>query len=245
MSTHRQVPGLIIVELNSLYPNPDNPRAQLDDLDDLAASIAAQGIIQPLVVMPHPTKADAFTVLAGHRRLAAAELTGLDAVPCVLRKGRDTAASLEVALVENGQRKDLDPIEEARAIKTLMDTTGMSQIAVGRAMGRSSAHVSSRLSLLELTPSAQQQLKRGELSVSAGIAKATKRRGTNGSKPWNHYFSANHPLAAEARGICQLEHKRRGRLIGGQACGPCWSEAIRQDERALMASSAHVEAVSA
>lgn len=237
-SNHKQVPGLIIVELNALYPNPDNPRVRMDDLDDLAASIATQGIIQPLVVMPHPDKPDAFQVLAGHRRLAAADIAGLDAVPCVLRKGRDTAASLELALVENGQRRDLDPIEEAHAIRALMKATGMNQTQVGKRMGRSNAHVSTRLSLLELTPSAQAQVRDGSLRIVQAISKATKKRGTNGSKTWTHHFAADHPLAAEARGLCQIAHRRAGRLIGGQACAPCWEQAIREDERNALGKGA-------
>ena len=232
MTRSQQIPGLAKIHIDDLHPNPDNPRTRLDDIIELAASIKAQGIIQPLVVMAHPDKPDQYQVLAGHRRLAAAEEAGLEHVPCVVRKERTAAGSLELALVENGQRQDLDPLDEAHAIKQLMRISGMNQSEVARRMGRSNAHVSTRLSLLDLSPTKQRQVKTGELGVLRAAEAARKRRGTAGSKPGQWHFGPSHPLAIEAKDRCGREHNRRGvRLVGGVACGPCWELVIRDDER--------------
>lgn len=224
--------GFEAIEVGAIHPNPNNPRKRLDDLEDLADSIKAQGILEPLIVMPHPTWPDErFQILAGHRRLAAAELAGLAQVPCIIRKGKTVAGGLEFALVENGQRADLDPIDEARAIKQLMQLLDISATEVARRIGRSGALVHKRLALLELTPTAQQQVKTGQLGVAAAHERVMKKRGSAGTRPEQHHFGAGHPLASEAREECRTAHNRRGvRLVGGQACGQCWELVIRRDE---------------
>lgn len=225
--------GFAAVHIDDIHPNPANPRDQLRGLEDLADSIKAQGILEPVIVMPHPARPGQYQLLAGHRRLAAADLAGLESVSAIIRGGKTPAEALEFALVENGQRQDLDPIEEAQAIKQLKEIGKLSSLEVARRMGRSSAHVYARLSLLELSPSAQAQVKSGAIGIYEAYEKAKVKRGTVGSRPWmESYFGANHPLAAEARHYCEQAHQRtRVKLLGKQACGPCWSEAIRADER--------------
>ena len=227
--------GFASIHIDDVHPNPTNPRRQLRDLEDLADSIRAQGILEPLIAMPHPDKDGHYQLLAGHRRLAAAELAGLDHVPCIVRTGKTVAESLEFALVENGQRADLDPIDEAHAISQLMKAGNLTQVEVARRMGRSTVHVSNRLSLLTLTPSAQAQVKSGQMSVAAGYDKARARKGSAGSRPsMQSHFGMDHPLAANARHQCAIGHPDGSpvkKINGGQACGACWEIVIRRDER--------------
>lgn len=235
--------GFVAIHIDDIHPNPGNPRDELRQLEDLADSIKAQGILEPLIVMEHPTRADQYQLLAGHRRLAAADLAGVDAVPCIVRSGKTPAQALEFALVENGQRADLDPIEEAHAIKQLKELAGINNSEVARRMGRSNGHVSARLSLLALAPTAQAQVKAGTLGVFEAYEKARAKTGKAGSKPWmESYFGLNHPLAAEARHQCEVAHRRTNvKLIGKQACARCWEAAIRQDERARVADADQLE----
>lgn len=236
--TARRAGTVYSIEINRIHPDPGNPRGALDDLEDLAASITRQGIIAPLVVMAHPVKPGRFQVLVGHRRLAAAGLAGLSDVPCVISRGKTPAESIELALVENGQRRDLDPLEEARALARLIDLTGITRQEAGRRIGRSGAHVTQRLQLLELSPAVQAELKAGRIPLSAAVDFARRRNGTAGSRPNLFWFGAAHPLAAEARGRCRQEHRLKGvRLVGGQACGACWEHAIRADARALLGAA--------
>lgn len=229
----RKLEGFALIHVDDIHPNPDNPRSRLSDLDDLADSIRVQGILEPLIVMTHPDKPDQYQVLAGHRRLAAAELAGRTEVPCILHKGRTAAQALEFALVENGQRADLDPIDEARAIKALI-ATGLSQSQVAARIGRSPAHVGDRLALLTLSPSLQQQVKTGQLPAYKANQKIREKRGTAGTKPWlQNWFSAKHMLASSARYQCKNAHdgKRVTLLPGDQACAQCWESVIREHER--------------
>ncbi len=157
--------------LDQLEPNPFQPRSTMDQgaLDELAQSIRARGILQPLLVRPHPTEPDRFQIIAGERRWRAAGAAGLHEVPTLVRELADADAAA-VALVENLQRQDLNAIDEAEGYERLINQFGLTQDAVGHAIGKSRSHVSNTLRLLNLPPPVKEALRSGV--ISAGHARA-------------------------------------------------------------------------
>jgi ParB family transcriptional regulator, chromosome partitioning protein len=157
--------------LDQLEPNPFQPRSTIDlgALDELAQSIRARGILQPLLVRPHPTDPERFQIIAGERRWRAAGAAGLHEVPTLVRELTDADAAA-VALIENLQRQDLNAIDEAEGYGRLIGQFGLTQDAVGQAIGKSRSHVSNTLRLLNLPPTVKEALRSG--IISAGHARA-------------------------------------------------------------------------
>ncbi len=162
--------------IDSIAPNPEQPRAAFDDdaLEELTASVREHGVIQPLLVTQLPDEPDSpgaprYQLIAGERRLRAAQAAGLDRVPVTVRESVPRE-QLVLALIENVQREDLNPLEESRAYRRLVDDYGLTQQQVAERVGRSRAAVTNRLRLLELSPQAQQALVEG--SISEGHARA-------------------------------------------------------------------------
>jgi ParB family chromosome partitioning protein len=158
----RQVP----VELIS--PNPRQPRREFEEqaLLDLAGSLGERGVLQPVLV--RPAVGGSYELIAGERRWRAAQLAGLDTIPALVRS--DDADSLELALIENMAREDLNPIEEARACALLVEELGLTREEIGRRVGRSRVAVSNLLRLLDLPDEALDLLARGELTEGHGRA---------------------------------------------------------------------------
>jgi ParB family chromosome partitioning protein len=150
--------------VSELRPNPRQPRRDLSraDLEELAESIREHGVLQPLVVTP-ATDGDGYLLIAGERRLEAARLIGLETVPVVVRVA-DERLSLELALVENLQRDDLDPLEAAEGYRQLVEDFGISHEQVAQRVGKSRSSVSNTLRLLRLPASVRQALGSGRLS---------------------------------------------------------------------------------
>jgi len=159
------------IPADQLLDHPDNPRRDLGDLTELAASIKAGGILEPPIVVPKDTgKSPTFLIVAGHRRVAAARLAGLPKVPCIIRSDLDGRGPvLETMLVENLQRADLDPIAEARALRLLVDECGYTQVKVSERVGRSQAHVSKRLALLDLDAELLGAVVTGEIPIGGAL----------------------------------------------------------------------------
>jgi ParB family chromosome partitioning protein len=157
----------LAVEL--ITPNPHQPRERFDDeaLQSLSESIAENGILQPVLVRPRA--GGSYELIAGERRWRAAKLAGLEKVPALVRE-RDDAASLELALVENMARADLNPVEEARACAALVEELGLTREEVGRRVGRSRVAVSNLLRLLDLPDEALTLLEAGDLAEGHGRA---------------------------------------------------------------------------
>jgi ParB family chromosome partitioning protein len=157
------------LSLELIAPNPHQPRRSFDDeaLESLAASLRVRGVLQPILVRPKP--GGTYELIAGERRLRAAQLAGLDSIPALVRP-RDDAESLELALIENMAREDLNPVEEARACAALVEELGLSREEVGLRVGRSRVAVSNLLRLLDLPDEALELLERGELSEGHGRA---------------------------------------------------------------------------
>lgn len=159
----------LLVPVEKVFPNPDQPRRDFspDSLADLAASIRAQGIIQPLIVRPRGE--GEYEIVAGERRWRAAQLALLHEIPVIVRSLSDDEM-LQVAIVENIQRADLNPIEEAQAYRQLMDRFGHTQEKVSDALAKSRSYIANLLRLLQLPEDVQAHLREGRLS--AGHARA-------------------------------------------------------------------------
>jgi ParB family transcriptional regulator, chromosome partitioning protein len=157
------------VPVAAITPNPDQPRKRFDEdtLQALAESVRERGVLQPVLVRERA--AGRFELVAGERRWRAAALAGLETVPALVRE-RDDAASLELALVENMAREDLNPVEEARACAALVEELGLTREDVGRRVGRSRVAVSNLLRLLDLPDDALAFLEAGDLSEGHGRA---------------------------------------------------------------------------
>lgn len=161
--------GVLTLPISKVEPKEDQPRRAFDDqaLDELAESIQRYGLIQPITVRPLP--GGYYQIIAGERRWRAARMAGLEEVPvCVVEA--DDKRAMELALVENLQREDLNPIEEARGYRTLMDDYGMSQEETATAVGKSRPAVANALRLLSLAPAVLSKVESGALS--AGHARA-------------------------------------------------------------------------
>ncbi|MDP3958749.1 MAG: ParB/RepB/Spo0J family partition protein [Pseudorhodobacter sp.] len=159
------------IPIENLAPNPDQPRRDFDDdaLQELAASIREKGIIQPLLVRAHPEKPGTYEIVAGERRWRAAQIAQLHEVPVLLRDLTDSEV-LEVAIIENIQRADLNPVEEALGYRQLMERFGHTQEKMAEALSKSRSHIANLLRLLQLPQEVQTWLREGKLS--AGHARA-------------------------------------------------------------------------
>lgn len=160
-----QVPADRSVPIEFITPNPRNPRRSFaeGDLGDLAQSIREHGLVQPLVVRP-AAEAGRYELIAGERRWRAAQRAGLTSVPVVVRAVDDRTA-LELAIVENVQRSDLNPVEEALGYNQLIEEHGYSQADLGQVIGKSRSHVANTLRLLKLPEIVREMLVSGTLSA--------------------------------------------------------------------------------
>jgi ParB family chromosome partitioning protein len=151
------------VDLDRIVPNPRQPRLQMEQgpLEELAQSIRANGIIQPILVR---RSGERYEIIAGERRWRAAQIAGLLRVPVVVREIADNQL-LQVALIENIQRENLNPIDEATAYRRLLDECAMTQEALADAVGKDRASIANHLRLLRLPPDVQRQVSGGALSM--------------------------------------------------------------------------------
>jgi ParB family chromosome partitioning protein len=155
---------LVQLPVTSLRPGKYQPRTRMDEasLAELAASIKARGIIQPIVA--RAVGASQYEILAGERRWRAARMAGLESVPAVVREVPDEAA-LGIGLIENIQREDLNPLEEANGLKRLIDEFRLTHEQVAGAIGRSRVGVTNLLRLLDLAPAVQAMLQEGRIDM--------------------------------------------------------------------------------
>lgn len=153
-----------LLDVATIRPHPEQPRRQFDEgaLQELADSIAQRGVIQPIIV--RPAGPDRYEIVAGERRWRAAQKAQLHRIPAIVRDF-DEAETLEIALIENIQREDLNPIEEARAYRKLIGQFGHSQDALGRLVGKSRSHVANLMRLLDLPTSVQDRVMANEMGM--------------------------------------------------------------------------------
>ena len=159
------------IGIDQILRNPSQPRRRFDetDLQTLADSIATHGVLQPLLLRPLDDESGRYEIVAGERRWRAAQLAGLHQVPALVRKF-DDLGTLEVSIVENVQRADLNAIEEAQAYQQLIDRFGRTQQSIADSVGRSRAHIANTLRLLSLPEEVLNDIREGRLSAGHGRA---------------------------------------------------------------------------
>ena len=159
------------IPIANLKPSPSQPRRLFNknSINELADSIKAKGLVQPLVVRPSPSDANNYEIIAGERRWRAAQIAQLHEVPVVIRNFNDTEA-LEIAIIENVQRSDLSPIEEAAGYKRLIENHGHTQEDLSGVVGKSRSHIANIIRLLSLPQSIQDMITEGK--ISSGHARA-------------------------------------------------------------------------
>jgi ParB family chromosome partitioning protein len=158
------LPRLMELDLDRIRANPDQPRRTIDEagIEDLAASIERHGLLQPILVRE---EADGYVLVAGQRRLVAHRRLGRGAIAALLTTGRAD----ELALIENLQREDLSPLEEAEALATLKERHGYTQEELGRVVGKAKSTISELLSLNDLPAAVKERLRAGELKVTKSV----------------------------------------------------------------------------
>lgn len=161
----------LTIPIEKLHPNPDQPRRDFhaDALAELTASIKEKGVIQPLIVRAHPDHEGEYEIVAGERRWRASQAAQLHEVPVIVREFEDIEV-VEIAIIENIQRADLNPLEEAMAYRQLMERFGHTQEKVSEALGKSRSHIANLMRLLTLPEDVLQFVRDGRLS--AGHARA-------------------------------------------------------------------------
>ncbi len=163
--------GVADLPLELIYPNPEQPRKKFNqqDLDDLADSIRQRGVIQPILVRPHPETPGAYEIVAGERRWRAAHMAELRKIPALSRE-LTTLEVMEIALIENIQRADLSVLEEARAYHAMMGASNRNADDIAKVVGKSRSHVANVMRLLRLPSEIRDHLEEGRLT--AGHARA-------------------------------------------------------------------------
>ncbi|MDJ0919803.1 MAG: ParB/RepB/Spo0J family partition protein [Henriciella sp.] len=159
------------IEISTIRPNPAQPRRTFSEpeLDELAHSVKQRGVLQPILVRPDPDAPGQYQIVAGERRWRASQRAGLKTIPAVVRDA-DELELLEVGIIENVQRSDLNPIEEAEAYGALMKRFGRTQESLAESVGKSRVHISNTIRLLNLPETAREHLRHGR--ISAGHARA-------------------------------------------------------------------------
>jgi len=159
------------ISIANLKPSPSQPRRLFDknSISELSESIKSKGLVQPILVRPSPTESGTYEIIAGERRWRAAQIAQLHEVPAVVRKLNDTEA-LEIAIIENVQRSDLSPIEEATGYKRLIENHSHTQEALAEIVGKSRSHIANIIRLLSLPQSIQDMISEGK--ISSGHARA-------------------------------------------------------------------------
>lgn len=225
---------LVRLRLADVHPDPDNLRdlPSVDDPDivELADSMTELGLLQPITVRRHEGR---LVISMGHRRYVAARRLKWSTIPGIVKGPQLPADVIATMLIENGQRKDLNPIEEARGLHLLKTRHELSDAVLARKVGRGQAYVSARLALLALSAEEQAALIAGDMSLIEGTAKGRMNSGrvraTGQDKNW--HLGPHHDLAQQAKARCQRLGHPKGRRIGGMACGECWESVIRADAR--------------
>jgi ParB family chromosome partitioning protein len=162
---------VLLLPLSAVTPNPKQPRRSFDQgkLKELTASVKEQGVLQPILVRPIPGEHNKYEIVAGERRYRAAEQAGLKSIPAIVKSLEDKV-TLEVALIENIQRQELNPLEEAASFRDLLDNYGYTQASLAERLGKSRVYIANTLRLLALPESVRGYVTNGRLSAGHGKA---------------------------------------------------------------------------
>jgi ParB/RepB/Spo0J family partition protein len=251
----------LMIPVDRLHPNPDNPRTEPGDLDELRESILASGLQNPILVRPYPSQDGHYYIEDGWRRWLAMQdvWTAMPAVIRPPRQGENShVRSILTALLTSVHDKPLNPMERARAYGRLRTEFGMSMTDIAKATGQSPSTVSYSVILLELAPASQEKVASGVLPVGEAIRilrrerKAERRRKTGGSgragAVWEpDWLTVTHVLAMDAEARCDTMQHNLRRRIGRKgayqgACGQCWEAVIRKSERDEVTATAEAAA---
>lgn len=156
--------------LDSIEPNPEQPRQNIGDLSELAASIREKGVLEPLIVRPH---GEGFQIIAGERRWRACKQLGLEKVPCIIKQA-DDREMLELALIENLQRKDLTPFEEAEGLQALSDKFGYTHVQIAQVIGKSRTSVTESLSLNQMPPEIRELCRQADINTKSMLLQVVR-----------------------------------------------------------------------
>jgi ParB/RepB/Spo0J family partition protein len=217
----------------SIRPNARNVRADLGNIDELAASLRANGMQQPVIVTPNPG-GQTFSLVDGHRRHAAAVKAGIPQIPALITTVTGKRQTLAMMLAA-AMHEQLKPMEQANAFRDLQDD-GMTTAEISRVTGYSRPTILARISLLDLPDEAQDMVTEGTLTIAQAtdLAKQVRAKGSGSSSTHSANRSAwltkSHRLAANVEAACTHDTSRRVH-VGGVGCGQCWEDAIRADER--------------
>jgi len=187
--------GLIEIPIDVIRPNPNQPRRHFGEveLEELCQSIREKGVLQPILVRPS-MYAGQYEIVAGERRWRAAQRTGVRVIPALVRSLSDVEV-LEIAIVENVQRADLSPIEEAEGYRALMDRFGRTQAQVAETVGKSRVHIANALRLMQLPEAVQTMLREGKITVRQAESLA---RGRSGGGPSRREEKDSNTLSLES-----------------------------------------------
>jgi ParB family transcriptional regulator, chromosome partitioning protein len=205
---HSSVEGLRELPLDLVRPNPDQPRREFDGeaLLALAESIKARGLLQPIVA--RGLAGGSYELLAGERRVRAARLAGLESVPAILRQAEESER-LELALIENMAREELNPVDSARACATLVEDLGVTKEELGRRLGRSRVAISNLIRLLDLPEEALDLIASGELTEGHGRAILT-------AKDQAHRRRLARDAASKGWSVRETERRARNEAPAGR-----------------------------
>ncbi len=233
--------GVIEVAVDELEPNPYQPRRDFDfsKLEELASSIQEHGVIQPIIVRRVGIR---YQIVAGERRWRAAQMVGRRSVPCVVREFSDSD-TMQVALIENIQRQDLNPIEEARAYQALMSELGLTQEEVALRVGKSRPAVTNALRLLNLDSQVQEWVAEGKLS--AGHARAVAGIDSRASQREVARKAIDRGLnvrqtEALAKGVQNGARRPRGEGKSEPAQADSWAVGVAKQLQARLGTRVHV-----
>jgi ParB family transcriptional regulator, chromosome partitioning protein len=231
----REQTGLREIPTELIRPNPSQPRREFDDeaLIALAESVKARGILQPVVV--RPLAGGAYELIAGERRLRAAVIAGIGEVPAIVRE-TDESERLELALIENMAREDLNAVEEARACATLVEDLGLTKEEVGRRVGRSRVAVSNLIRMLELPDEALTMIESGELSGGHGRALLLAKDQSGRLRLAREARAAGWSVRETERRAREVEDGPRRRNLGPIVIHPDLEDALGAAEDALSAA---------
>jgi ParB family transcriptional regulator, chromosome partitioning protein len=189
-----------LIPLEDIHPNPDQPRHDIGDLSELIASVREKGVLEPILVRP---RGSAYQIIAGERRYLAAQEVGLADIPCIVRESSD-AESLEIALIENLQRKDLHAFEEAEGLRVLADTYGYTHEDLAEKLGRSRSSVTETLSLTQMPDEVRELCRLSDIRTKSLLLQIVRQSSTQQMVALIHQLQEQGtPTSQQARRIRQ------------------------------------------
>jgi ParB/RepB/Spo0J family partition protein len=225
----------LLLPVNQIFADPDQPRKTFRNVGELATNMKKRGLLQPITVRKAGGK---YLIMYGERRWRAAQTLHWEHIGAIVKYGVKDTQLLVDQLTENSQREDLDPIEEARAVRAYMRQERIAtQLEAAIALGHSLSWVSNRLALLELDGADQEAVAARQVPLLTAVKKAREKAGTTRTSKKRlrePHFGSSHDLAGIARSRCRAQTHVDGaeehpHILNSGACGACWEAVIRQD----------------